>query len=483
MKTQLVGGIATPANAVKIIGEEIRVINKPTNPSLPRNFEKALRIISQGGTIIGYYGYGKTLIAVLASLILSFVGRRSLMIDVSKLRELQIKSDSEAINVKVGEITPILVQAMKNLDDDTLSNIIRWFSKYVPEDIKGSRIRTATENVPKKNVVRFREDLQRFLDKQISFKKSFSLVQVINTIKSNLELDFLMLDEFERIRVSYEYFKYESLSAVLEEIFRIADEKASGVSLFLPLTIHNILDIETKSRLEPIYTLNMSVKEGAEFAENFAKFYSKFKFGDKRRFDEFMSFFKEYRISYRVPRLLVSMVAEAIETSYEDLIKSRLAIAYIVSEKLIRRVTDLYARARRILLRTILLVSMWLEQSFVCEISSDLINRAYRILSSYLLEALREYNITTDETQTIIEQVLNELSDMGLQKVRNILIRAHLIESFGDRYYPSTDFILSLKRITSKESPMGERLRTIIYQRIGKDLDEFLLEVGVSEWQ
>jgi len=483
MSVRFVGSIATPVNAVRIIGEEIRTIKKPANPSLPRNFERAIKVISQGGTIIGYYGYGKTLVAILASLVLSFVGCQSLMIDISKLREIQIRSDSETTSIRMSDISPSLVQTMNNISDDTLLTVIKWFSKYVPSNMRRISLETMQKYEVEEVIRKFREEFQKLLNQQISLKKTASLVQIINDIKNRLDLEFLMLDEFERIRVSYEFFGYESLSAVLEEIFRIADEKSTGVSLFLPLTIHNILDIETKSRLEPMYTLNMSIDEGAEFAENFAKFYSNFKFNDRKKFEEFMNYFNEYKISYRVPRLLVAMVAEAIETSYEELIKSRLAIAYILSEKLIRREPDPYIRARRILLRTILLTSMWLEQSFICEISSDLINRTYRVLSSYLLEALHEYNIITSETQGALKDLLKEFLESRFQKIRNILTKARLIESFGDRYYPSTDFILLLKRITSKKSPMGERLRTIIYQRIGKDLDEFLLEVGVSEWQ
>jgi len=64
----MLGSLSTSAyQAIPEICSEIREFGEPANPALTRILKYAYQTLKTGGAVTGFYGHGKTLIAILSA--------------------------------------------------------------------------------------------------------------------------------------------------------------------------------------------------------------------------------------------------------------------------------------------------------------------------------------------------------------------------------------------------------------------------------
>jgi hypothetical protein len=331
----MLGSLSTSAyQAIPEICSEIREFGEPANPALTRILKYAYQTLKTGGAVTGFYGYGKTLIAILSAAAENAAGNKAAV--VAAYRVLS----AEEGKVEIGELT---IDAVEKLEETCGEDVKRWLGKALGLEPKtpGKTLEGRVEIKGKK--------LHRLLDLVHALKKAGATLIVV--------------DEFEKVVQTPEYYGFKDLGDLLINFFEMVDRwPRPGAGYTIPSTLWAFLDLQTRRRVAPVYHLSMQIT-----TDDMRKFL-------ERKLGAVPEELKE--VNFRNPAVVAEIVAEVKSRGVQTVIRDRFSwlgkVAYSypkASEKTRRALHAVY-------------ISTWYMQNIYAEIPPSLLHKAADIAQS-----------------------------------------------------------------------------------------------------
>ncbi len=411
----------TAIDALRDIAYEILASGdreEPANPALKENLERVIECFDAGGTVFGYYGSGKSLLSLLYSIIKTGQGETTIVIEANIVLRLEGERT-------LGEISPTIraLELLKHSMNEAsvLSVIMKWLNKHIRQSMSEDNVIKRLEEAKSKNI-------------ELKGKGFDKLLNVIRYLHK-LNVNRIVVDEFERLIVSYDVYGYNTPRDLLEDFFVFADRKDPSVAIAIPHTLRSMLDLETLSRIQPIVYITYEPKDLIVFFKNFVNIYSKADEDAKRILEEF----SEVSIGFKVPRAVVNIASEAVERgSLREIVLDRLSALYIIANSYPTR----SIRKRACLF--LLYCYAWFYQN-IYEPIEDHKLRSVMLMMHNLYDHLRDKVKISERFEKYLRDLMDEHA--LLECARD----TKLVERVGNTYLLSVDSVSNLIRAISDE--------------------------------
>ena len=380
---------------------EIDELGGPANPSLTRLFKEAYRVLNMGGTIVGPYGSGKTLLSILFSLTRTAAGADTVVVNVSAV-------------LRKGENADTLSVTLAGLDSGCIRTIVKWGL--------GTAGMRQTEIDPDRLVKRAEEVGKAVIDSLRDVHSVAEIPRRILTALKDRKGLIVVLDEFERIVQHLDFYGYRDKSHLIEDFFELVDLKR-GIAIALPSSIYSFLDLQIKSRLYPTLTLAADPAEMKTFLLRLAKLNGMDRpcSGSKTNPVEL--------VKYRNPRVVVGVVRELGEAGCDGYVVRRINTLVAAAMAYPRRLGE---KSRTAI--AVLYLAAWINQSAYVQIRYDDIRVSMDLVKTYRDAVNGGSEVAKIVEAMSVRDVVKRLS--GLELVRRIgdavsmsdEVRVHLLE-------------------------------------------------------
>ena len=372
--------------AVPEICEEVRKFGEPANPALARLLRGGYQTLKEGGAITGFYGFGKTLIAVLSAFTENALGGKAVVLAAFKVlsaEEGTINLDEVAINI---------TEEFENTCGEELRE---WLSKvFGKQSVKGA------------GTVGVKVDVE---------VKGSGLNRLLNVIKDLASKGFtlIIVDEFEKVVENFKHYGFRDLDDLLVRFFEMIDRwPRVGAGLTIPTTLWVYLDLQTRRRIAPLYhlTMNITTDDMRRFLER--------KLGKVP--DELRD------VEFRNPAVVSEIVRDVKSKGADGVLKDRI--------EWLRRIAESYPRAKMETRRALhaAYLAAWFMQNIYAEMPEERLRKAAELVKSEdpveKLYSKRRNKLLTKVTNGYM------LTAPAIAHVRNVVINTEMQRALGLEY-------------------------------------------------
>ncbi|WP_338248319.1 hypothetical protein [Pyrodictium abyssi] len=394
-------------------------------------------MLKNGGSIRGFYGMGKSLIALLTAIAEAASGGKPIVIAAYRLLRATGKRE-------LRDLAPSFVEAV---------NVLRETGACKPEILVKWVAETAGLELQRDP----REILNGML-KDVA-GRSFTIEgkgseKIISIVEEHLkDYSLVVLDEFERVIERPDLYGYKGVDDMVEDFFYLADAKPAKLSFTIPTTLWGYFDIQIVSRLQPSMQLLAKPEDMLAFLRNLLRLE-----GLEASWAEEI---RSLGVQLRNPRAVVGLLLTA---------QSLGSMMYAITERLAILAYGALSYPRRISPKTrasllAVYTAAWINQNAYAPLRRDYIERAKSVISGKEAVKARIKEI-------IGSKVLAELETMSTADMVERLRKVGLLRTAGDLYMLTEKAINNLRDIAR-----GEAAKSV---SASLRLDPQLLEVELN---
>lgn len=427
----------TAIRALPAICNEIKALKTPANPALPEWLRIGYQVLKNGGSIRGFYGMGKSLIALLTAIAEAASGGKPIVI--AAYRVLRAES-----NYELKYLAPSFFDAiniLKEYKKCNLDTFIRWIVETTGTELR----------VDPKDVLDY---MAKDLTKEKLKIEGKGFEKIISLIENNLkEYSLVVLDEFERIVERPDLYGYKGVDDIVEDFFYIADAKPTKLSFAIPTSLWSYFDIQIISRLQPSMQLLAKPEDMLTFLRNLLRI-------EELRVT-WAEDIRKVGVQLRNPRAVIGLLltAKSLGNMMSAIAERLVILAYSALS---------YPRPVKLKTRASLLVAYttaWILQNIYAPFRRNDIERAKYVIIS-------EKDVKVRLSEALGNKALEELETMDTTSIIERLRKRNLLRTAGGFY------ILTDKAINHlREMIRGEHAKSMA---ANLKLDPQLLEVELN---